>query len=354
MFNTEFPAVVFGLSKTAIGVGKSLGRLGISVYGISYQKEIGYYSKYIKGNIFPHPLTNEDDFVLSIQKLCFQLKKKPVLFITSDEYLTFYTRNSSFIKKHFYSNLPKANLIITISDKYKQYSLIKKTGVDLPSTFFVENKTEYNKIKNNIVFPVFIKGRDVNEWREVVGGKIKGFAVYNNQEMLEKIDLLFKKKVAFIIQELVISRDNQNYKICVFISPSGELKLSFTLRKIHQYPIHSGIGSSVESIKYPNLEEIGKKLFSSIGYTGVGSAEFKYDEKDGKLKLIEINPRYWQQNALSDFCEVNFPLMDYQEATKQFPLAITDFREKLKWVNISLEIKSYLKYKKGHCPFSPG
>ena len=346
MFNKENPAVIFGLSENALGVGKSLGRNGLNVYGISHHKEIGYYSKYINGVLLPHPVIHEAGFTKHLRKFCLGLNKKPVLFITSDEYLTFYTRNHSFIDKHFQSNLAEANLIETISDKYSQYRLAINSGVDVPKTIFLNSHTDINEIKNNIKYPVFLKGRDVNTWRKLYGSRTKGFVIDNDKELTEKLGVLIENGIPSIIQELVVSPDDHNFKICVYISATGEYILAFTVRKIHQYPIHFGIGSSVESLKYPLLEEIGKKLFSSIGYRGVGSAEFKYDEKDGKLKLIEINPRYWQQNSLADFCGMNFPLIDYQEATGQFPEKIVSFQDKLKWVNISLELDSYFKYKK--------
>lgn len=346
MFNKDCPAVILGLSETGLGVGRSLGRHGIKVYGISYHKEIGYYSKYIDGILLPHPIIQEADFIESLREFCQKIPIKPVLFITGDEYLTFYTKNNSFIAHYFQTNLPEAKLVETISDKYSQYELAIKSGIDVPRTFLVTNVRDINEIKDKMVYPVFVKAQDVNAWRKVFTGKNKGFVINDGKELIEKLTILIEKEIQLIIQELIVSPDDHNYKLCVYISAKGEYKLAFTLRKIHQYPIHYGIGSSIESYNYPLLKDIGQKLFSAIGYKGVGSAEFKYDEKDGKLKLIEINPRYWQQNSLASFCGMNFPLMDYQEATGQFPDKIESFRENVKWVNISLDIDSYFNYKK--------
>jgi predicted ATP-grasp superfamily ATP-dependent carboligase len=47
----------------------------------------------------------------------------------------------------------------------------------------------------------------------------------------------------------------------------------------------------VQSVEYPELLALGKAFFKKIGYRGVGSAEFKLDDRDGTLKLIELNPR---------------------------------------------------------------
>ncbi|UCH92188.1 MAG: hypothetical protein JSV88_18075 [Candidatus Aminicenantes bacterium] len=353
MLNKSNPAVIFGLNETGLAIGRSLGRHGIKVYGISHSKGIAYYSKYINGQVFPHPIYQESEFIKKIDKFCQEFQKKPILFIDSDEYLMFYAKNSSFIDKHFLSNLPDAELVKSILDKYTQYKLAIHSDINVPKTIFVDNVERINEIKKDLEYPVFVKARDVNIWRKMVSGTKKGFIINDKNELIEKLKSLDKNNVPVIIQEIVKSPDNQNYKICVYISSAGDYKLVFTLRKIHQYPIHFGIGSSVMSYKYPLLVETGLKLFSSIGYRGVGSAEFKYDEKDSKLKLIEINPRYWQQNSLADFCGMNFPLMDYQEAAGQSPGKIEFFRENLKWVNLYLDFTSYLEYKKeGEITFS--
>jgi predicted ATP-grasp superfamily ATP-dependent carboligase len=89
----------------------------------------------------------------------------------------------------------------------------------------------------------------------------------------------------------------------------------------------------VETVHHPELLELGVRLFREIGYRGVGSAEFKYDERDREFKLIEINPRYWQQCALAEKAGMNIPLLDYREARGEAPEAITDWRAGEKWVS---------------------
>ena len=340
------PAVIFGLSETGLAIGRSLGKQGITVYGISFAKEIAYYSKFIKGIILPHPESKEVDFKKLLAEFCTALFEKPVLFIASDVYLMFYARNSSFINQHFLSNLPCKDLIIDIQDKFTQYHLALKAGIDVPKTVFTNKLKPIEEQISELNFPVFIKARDVNIWRSKVSGSKKGFVINDKNALIDKLQFFSKEDIPVIVQEIVKSPDNQNCKICVLISSSGEYKLIFTLRKIHQNPIHFGIASSAVSYVNDELTEIGKKLFTSINYKGVGSAEFKYDERDGKLKLIEINSRYWQQNALADFCGMNFPLIDYLEALGNNPEPIIDFSENRKYLNLYLDFESFKEYKK--------
>jgi predicted ATP-grasp superfamily ATP-dependent carboligase len=98
------------------------------------------------------------------------------------------------------------------------------------------------------------------------------------------------------------------------------------------------------SIEYPDLVRAGMTFFKGISYRGTGSAEFKLDERDGLLKLIELNPRYWQQNSLAEICGMNFPFVDYLEATGQTPHRKEHFRSGKKWLNIYMDFKSFLGY----------
>ena len=109
----------------------------------------------------------------------------------------------------------------------------------------------------------------------------------------------------------------------------------------------------VESLHDPELVEQGRKLLNGINFTGVASAEFKRDAKDGHLKLIEINPRYWQQNSLPTACGINFPYINYCDLTG-IPLKCNpNFQIGIKWVNRYMDLDSFLKYRReGQLTFS--
>jgi D-aspartate ligase len=193
---------------------------------------------------------------------------------------------------------------------------------------------------------VFIKALDVTEWRKKVDGTVKGYMAGDEAEFHQIVSDILPKKVTLLVQEMIIGPDTNHYKYCAYFSREGEPLLQFTLRKIRQNPIRFGVGSVVESLHYPELLEEGRNLFKAIGYKGVGSAEFKLDQHDNRLKLIEINPRYWQQNSLGEAVGMNFPLMNYLELTGQKPAPVVDFKTGIKWVNIYMDFDSFLAYRK--------
>ena len=341
----KYPAIVLGLYESGLAVGRSLGRNKIKVYGLDFLKEVGFYSKYIRARICPNPLIDEKKFLDFLISFVDGFEYKPVLFVTSDSFLNIVSCNRKKLEKYFFINFPYPEIIETITDKYKQYQSASKQGIPFPNTYQLENLEMVNQIKNKIKYPAFLKAKEVNSWRKVMG-EIKGFVINNSDELVEKYDYIFKKGLQCILQEVIKGPDTAHFKFCAYVSQNGEFLLRFTLRKIRQNPIYFGIGAVVESVDYPELMEIGKKFFESINYRGVGSAEFKLDEDDGNLKLIELNPRYWQQNSLADKCGMNFALVDYLEVTHQNSQPCLKFKTGIKWINLYLDFGSFLNYRR--------
>jgi predicted ATP-grasp superfamily ATP-dependent carboligase len=339
------PAIVLGLSEAGLSVGRSLGRNGIKVFGIDCIKDVGYFSRYIKTRVSPNPITDEDKFIEFLIDFSVKFQNKPVLFITSDYFLKIISKNRTKLKNYFFMNLPEKNVIDSITDKYKQYQLVKKANIPFPETYFPKNIEEVKRIKDKIKYPVFLKAREVTCWRKKIGDDIKGFVINNPDEMVNKYNYIFKKGVEGIVQEIIKGKDTNHFKYCAYVSKNGEFLLQFTLRKIRQNPIRFGIGSMVICHNYPELIKIGKKFFERINYRGVGSAEFKFDERDKKLKLIELNPRYWQQCALADRCGMNFPLVNYLDITQQNPKPNFNFKTDIKWINVYLDFGSFIDYR---------
>lgn len=346
VINKEHPALVLGMFETGLGVGRSLGKNGIKVFGIDFKEDIGFYSTYINAKLCPHPIAEPDALLEQMVFFSKSQTHKPVLFVTTDTFLNFVSKYSDELESYFLFNQSPPELIDQISDKYSQFLLANASDIAVPSTFKITSEQELEKVLVKIPFPIFIKALDVNSWRKQIGSAAKGYVVVNKMELNKKVTFLLNLGLEVILQEIIPGPETNHFKYCTYIGRDGRILLEFTLKKIHQSPIHYGIGSLVESVDYPELVNEGRKFLHNIGYRGVGSAEFKLDQRDGKLKLIELNPRYWQQNSLATACGMNFPLMDYLENTNQNPIPVTEFAKNIKWVNRHMDFNSFIQYRK--------
>lgn len=342
----ENPAFVLGMFETGLGVARSLGVSGIKVYGLDHKKDIGFYSRYIKPVKCPHPVHEPAGFIDFLVDKAKTETFKPVLFITSDDFLRVVSENRTQLADYFYFNFPSAGLLSQISDKYKQYLLAKQAGIAVPYTVIFDDSVHERTMLENMRFPVIVKAKDVTVWRKKISAVQKGFLATSMDEIIPLMEKMKEKRVEAIIQEVISGPDTNHFKFCGYYDNQSRLMAGFTLQKIRQNPVHFGVGSVVESIDYPQLFETGDTLFRNIGYCGIGSAEFKLDNYDNKLKLVEINPRYWQQNYLSKACGINFPYIDYCYSAAKTASSQHQFKKNIKWVNIYLDFESFLKYRK--------
>jgi D-aspartate ligase len=340
------PAVVFGLFETGLGVIRSLGSKGVPVIGIDFKKDVAWYSRYANSYICPHP--SDDKFLVEWLRNTFakQGKKYPV-FLTGDDFLSFVSRNRDELSDFLLFEMPHPQLIQSISNKYEQYLLALNCQVPVPETWVITN--EPDKIKFLSVrktFPLFIKGMDVGSWRSLFGGTKKGFVVKDESELLRLVEDFDFQKVPVVVQELIEGTDSDHFKYCAYVDAQGVTHCEFMLQKIRQYPIRFGVGSAVKSIYNEELLHVGRKFFKGIGYCGVGSAEFKWDRKTNQFKLIELNPRYWQQNYLPTFCGMNFPFIQYQKMCG-IPYRVNEKYDLGKlWINRYMDFSAFLDYRK--------
>lgn len=57
-----------------------------------------------------------------------------------------------------------------------------------------------------------------------------------------------------------------------------------------------------------------RRLLKEIDFHGIFSAEFKFDERDGEFKIIEVNARPWWYIEFASRCGVNVCEMAYDDA----------------------------------------
>ena len=52
-------------------------------------------------------------------------------------------------------------------------------------------------------------------------------------------------------------------------------------------------------------------LLAALGFHGIAQTEFRLDPRDGRFKLMEVNPRLWQWHGLARACGVDLPRIAY-------------------------------------------
>jgi len=175
----------------------------------------------------------------------------------------------------------------------------EKIGVTIPKTFSPETKEEIEELVQEDEFPFVIKGSTDS-----------GNVFYANN--IQELKTSFEKLKSFrpIIQEYI-----EGYGCGFFaLYDNGKCVAEFMHKRVREFP-PSG-GPSVVAMSYfsPALRRQGRRLLDSLEWHGVAMVEFKRDSRDGKYKLIEVNPKFWGSLELAITSGVDFPYLAYRLA----------------------------------------
>lgn len=94
----------------------------------------------------------------------------------------------------------------------------------------------------------------------------------------------------------------------------GEPRAIFTHKRLREYPNSGGPSTLRESISFPEVEGYATTLLKALDWHGVAMVEFRVDPRDGRPKLMEINPRFWGSLPLAIYSGVDFPYLLYKMA----------------------------------------
>ncbi len=328
-----------------LGVTRSLGRLGITVFGIDWKKDnVGFYSKYCRNKfIFSHPALEDEKCAEELLNLGKNLEAKGVIFPTADYYVILVAKYQKELSKYFLFNIPRRKILDNIVDKKKQYKLAEKHGIPIAQTIAPKNISELNSNIEKINYPVIIKGVSSFQWQASFNNKC--FMAKDYDELKHFFQLTLNN-IPIVIQEIIPGPNKNHYKVCCYYSKNHKLLALFSTQKTRQYPVDFGVGSYMASGYYPELIKLARRFFEGINFTGIGSIEFKKDERDGQFKLIELNPRLWAQNIQAAVAGVNFPLINYLDCIGEKVEPILDYNKNICWQDAIQDFQSFLGNRK--------
>lgn len=192
-------------------------------------------------------------------------------------------------------------------DKKATFDHCLKNGIDAPATFFDYSDSDLDAIAKTLKFPAVIKARS--------GSGVKsGLRYANNPDEL-------KAKYQEVSQ-LIINNGRQGYAnpiiqefipgyvhdACLLFDQGRVLAILTQVRYL-MYPIYGGVGAINITTHDKPLRDAAIRLMESLNWTGPAQVEFKYDDRDKKYKLIEINPKLWGTLDLSIQSGVSFPVI---------------------------------------------
>lgn len=331
------PAVVLNMQETGLAIARSLGRRGVQVVGLGADARApGNASRYVAYRRAPDSLADPDGLAAFLTEFGAACPRRPVLFPTNDADLACLDRHRERLAPWFTLALPESGLLHALSDKARLADLARAHGVAIPVTRRVDTRADLDALAADLVYPAVIKPVVTTAWRTAafrarVGAR-KGWRVANHRECRAAYETIADVAPAAVIQEWIDGPADDCPVVGAALGVGGVALGAFTARKRVQYPPGVGLGCLVETTSDDDLCQRTLAFLRAIGFTGVCEVEYKLDRRTGAPRLIEINPRHWDQHGLGARVGVDLPWLFYRDLIGQPPGAFARGAGRAVWL----------------------
>ena len=305
-------AVITGGDFQGLGVMRTLAKKDVPIILLDSDLCIGRFSRF-KKKFFKSPHPSEEKSYLNF---LIDLAKKEkihgwVIFPNSDESVYVLSKYKDILSEFYRIPTPGWDVIQNVYVKQKTYQVAEENGIPVPKTYIPKNIEELLEL--DIEFPLVIKPSIRDHFYNKL--RIKAFLIRNREELVET----YKRVCSIIdpqevlIQEFIPGGPNNLYSFCPFFK-NGKTVASIMARRARQHPMDFGHASTyAEIVDIPEMKDISEKFLRLINYYGIGEVEFMKDPRDGKYKLIEVNPRVWGWHTLAIGSGVDLPYILYMD-----------------------------------------
>jgi D-aspartate ligase len=307
------PAIVLGGQANALSVARSLGRLGVRVYSLNDTDAPVRYSRWCRR--LPVPWRGSDEaswaaWLLGSEADCL---RGAVLLAASDQGIDVLARHRAALAERFRLDESNPEAQLAMLDKLATYRIAKAAGIPTPR-FQVVSGPSVPDLDPETALPLLVKPLVSHRFAALFGGR-KFLVARHRDELRRHLAATTAAGIEVMLVEMIPGPDDRLCSYYTYLDGSGAALFDFTKRVVRRFPVGMGNGCSHVTDRVPEVRELSLRLFRQAGLRGLANAEFKRDERDGKLKLIECNARFTAADCLLARSGLDVPAFVYGRLT---------------------------------------
>lgn len=335
--------ILGGENGIALSIARSLGRRGVDVYLLARPDCLDRHSRYVR-----HIHLTDDDsspesawsgFLLGNHS---QHLRGSVLIAASDIALELIIEHRQALSSRYLLDLCNPEAQKLMLNKLYTYRKSREVGILTPRFWEVGNHGDVESHRDEYVYPLIVKPIFSHKFVRVFRyGKY--IMVNDISELMDACSRVWEHDINVMLVELIPGPDSLLCSYYTYIDERGDTLFDFTKRVIRRYPISYGVGCYHVTDHIPELRNLALELFRSVGLMGVANIEFKYDERDGTLKIIECNARFTAANRLVEAAGFDLAWLVYSRAIGCFrPFGRREYRQGLRLLRPGWDFLAYL------------
>lgn len=343
--DTSVPVLALGGAGNSVTVVRDLARLGVTVRASGPKGCLGLASRYCSEAFrvpdgqavgdYWHKLLLSDDHRLD----------GSVIFALCDDSVEFISTHHAALKGRYRVEDTDPELRLAMLDKKITLEIAREAGVPTPNFWTIDTIEDVDGIEDELTYPLMVKPIHSHLFSPIFGQKLfiidEGFA-----NVREKVSLALDHGLEVMIVEMIPGPDSNLCSYYTYHDDMGRSLFEFTKRIIRRYPYNRGGAVYHETDWVPEAVEEGRKFFRSIPWRGMANIEFKLDLRDGRLKVIECNPRFTAAHVLVVASGAPIDTMIYCTLTGQPGPTFTTYKMNVRQWNPSRDVLAFLEMRK--------
>jgi predicted ATP-grasp superfamily ATP-dependent carboligase len=304
--------VTDGNTRPALAVTRALGQLGHDVIVAAERyPSLASVSRYCTvQETYPSLQREPGNFAAAVAEIASRYKVDVALPITEITTLLL-AEGRLLLPSTCTTPLPAATSIRVANDKAQVFRLAEELGVPTPKTIIAESASNLPNV-DKLAFPIVVKPacsrvRIADRWMSTSVSYARDYT-----DLVHRLRSLPTSAFPVLLQERIVGPG-----VGVFACfQHGQPIALFSHRRIREKPPSGGVSVLSESVIVdPAAAAHAVRLLARLEWRGVAMVEFKTDHRDGSMRLMEINGRFWGSLQLAIDSGINFPALQLAVAT---------------------------------------
>jgi D-aspartate ligase len=334
-------ALVLGGDYRALGVVRSLGRHGVPVWVVRHGDDRLAAMSRFASRRFPWPGGADEETQLdALEDIARAGAESWALIPSAEETASLVGRHHEQLSKHFVLTTPAWDVLRYACDKRLTYRLADSLGLDIPATWYPRDRVEVEAL--DLEYPVILKPA----WKEGFNRLTVAKAWHGDgrRALLRAYDeaCTMVSPEIVMVQELIPGGGESQFSYAA-LCDEGHSIASVIARRTRQYPPDFGRASTyVETVDCEAVVAPSLRLLEALRFAGLVEVEFKRDPRNGRFKLLDVNPRVWGWHTLCGRAGVDFPYLLWLWLHDE-DLGPNAAKAGVRWVRIATDLPMAIK-----------
>lgn len=343
-------AVIAGAYRTGVLGVRALSRRGVRVASFdSDPRQSGFRSVYGRAELCADPDLEPKAWLEFMVQLARRLGDKPALIASSDQFVSAIAAHSAELSDYYILS-PGIKLQGLLATKETQYALAEEHGMPLPRTRLISSLDEITQFACEAQFPCLLKPVHFREWRQFSEGHALYYqktAIANNAaELVRSWHLAAEVNPRTIAQEIILGDDRAKRVYLSCYDKEGRRIANALFRELRCNPLQFGPATVTEPVTDEETDAVCDHFLRQLGYSGLCEIEMKRDSRDGRVKMIEANPRLTGGGDAAPYAGVDLCWIHYLDLIGQSVVPVKPNGNHFRHIDLRADVGAIFAYRR--------